>query len=129
MESAGIILEITTLIVPGMNDSADELCQIARFIASVNPLLPWHLSRFHPDYKMRDNSVTPVDKMNEAVEIGLAEGLKHVYTGNMRSHERENTYCSGCGELLIRRSGYQQPESHLKDGKCPGCGGEIPVVR
>ena len=118
----GVFLEITTLVVPGLNDSDAELKAIADFIVSVNPLIPWHVSAFHPDHHMRDRKATRPENIERALEIGLTAGLKHVYAGNVRLGGRENTACAGCGRLLVRRSGYARPEIDLRRGKCPGCG-------
>jgi pyruvate formate lyase activating enzyme len=123
LHQAGVFIEVTTLLVPGLNDSEEEIRDITAFLAAVSPALPWHVSRFHPDYRMQDRPATPADRMKRALEIGAEAGLKHIYAGNIHLEGRENTYCSACNELLIRRFGYQQPDIYLKEkGKCPKCG-------
>lgn len=119
MKELGIWVEITTLVLPGMNDSEEELKKLASFIAGVGVEIPWHISRFHPDYKMTDSKATPITTMEIAERIGKEAGLRYVYLGNLA--EEENTYCYSCGELLIRRSGFSVLENRLGNGKCPKC--------
>jgi len=121
----GIWQEITTLIVPGDNDSEEELTKIAQFIASVGVEIPWHISRFHPDYKDTDKIPTPIETMIKAYEIGIKAGLKYVYLGNVAAPVI--TFCPNCGEELIVRSIYRVEKNILKidnEGKahCPKCG-------
>jgi len=118
----GIWLEVTTLIVPGVNDSRAELESIAEFIASVGVEIPWHISKFHPQYRFLDAPPTPIETLHEAREIGIAAGLRYVYEGNIPGEGVEDTFCHRCGEVLIRRSGWDIPENHIVDGKCAGCG-------
>jgi pyruvate formate lyase activating enzyme len=120
----GVWVEATTLIIPGENDSKDELREIARFIESVDSEIPWHLSRFHADYKRTDAQETPVKTLEEAYAIGKEAGLKHVYLGNVIGLH-EDTICNACGKAVIRRSGFQILDNQLQDGKCP-CGASIP---
>jgi pyruvate formate lyase activating enzyme len=94
-------VELTTLIIPGENDSAKELKQIAKFIASIDVCIPWHISRFHPDYKMTDKSYTPENTLRLAYDIGKKAGLKYIYAGNVPGSRLENTYCPKCDKLLI----------------------------
>jgi len=126
----GIWIEITTLIIPGENDSKEELRDIARFIASINKNIPWHVSRFYPMYKMLDRPPTPIEKLKEAYEIGKEEGLNYVYVGNVLDEDRESTYCPTCGFKVIDRTGYvgQYVNNHLVDGKCPKCSTSIAGV-
>jgi len=126
----GIWIEITTLIIPGENDSKEELRDIARFIASIDKNIPWHVSRFYPMYKMLDRSPTPIEKLKEAYEIGKEEGLNYVYVGNVLDEDRESTYCPSCGFKVIDRTGYvgQYVTNHLVDGKCPKCNAPIAGV-
>ncbi len=126
LHEAGVFIEITTLIVPGMNDSEEELKKIAEFIASVNPEIPWHISRFHPDYKMDNRENTPAGTMQKAVEIGSLAGLKFVYTGNISGEGNENTFCPQCGALLIKRYGYSKPEISMQNNLCHKCMKKIP---
>ncbi|MDD4891153.1 MAG: AmmeMemoRadiSam system radical SAM enzyme [Phycisphaerae bacterium] len=123
--------EITTLIVPGANDSEDELTQLATFIArELKPSVPWHVSRFHPDYKMTDKPATPETTIRRAVEIGLAAGLRYVYAGNLwAGDDTESTRCHSCRRTLIERRGYTIRATHLVEGnKCPACGTELAGV-
>jgi pyruvate formate lyase activating enzyme len=125
-------LEIVTLIVPRFNDSDAELRDIARFLVSVSPDIPWHVTAFHPDYKMTDRHGTTARTLVRAAEIGREEGLNFVYAGNLpgRVGTFENTYCPGCRMLLIERAGYTILEDHATPsrGVCPGCGSKIPGV-
>lgn len=122
MKDLGIWVEITTLLIPGLNDSDEELRDIARFIAGLGRATPWHISRFHPQYKMRNLPVTPLDSLHRAVRIGRETGLKYVYSGNVPGDDGENTRCFHCGKLLIERYGFQVVNLNLKDKSCPHCG-------
>jgi pyruvate formate lyase activating enzyme len=128
MHSKGIWLEITTLIVPGMNDTPSEYRQIAEFIAGVDPRIPWHVSVFHPDYKMLDRDWTPVESLLEACRIGKEAGLHYVFTGNVPGQSLESTYCPKCKKKLIERFGFMVRKNLVKDGKCPSCETEIAGV-
>ena len=124
----GLWLEVLTLTIPGFNDSDSELQRAARFIASVSKDIPWHLTAFHPDYKMTDRGATPADTLLRACEIGKAEGLRYVYAGNIpgRLEKWENTLCPACGETLIERRGFRVLSNRLVDGACPRCATTIP---
>jgi len=127
----GLWVEVVTLVVPGFNDSPGELMDAARFIASVSPDIPWHVTAFHPDYKMTDRGGTPAQKLIQAAEIGQEAGLHFVYAGNLpgRVSEYENTYCPHCQALLIERSGFTILGYHLTaEGACPRCGRAVPGV-
>lgn len=127
MKQLGIWLEVTTLVIPGINDDPDELREAAQYIAQeVGVDTPWHLSRFFPHYQMRDRPPTPIRTLERAYEIGKEEGLWYVYMGNVPGDS--NTECHACGETLIRRHGYWVPENRIRDGKCPKCGASIPGV-
>lgn len=128
MHRGGVLVEVTTLVIPGMNDSDDELRRIARFIAGVHPAIPWHVSRFHPDYEMLDRPPTPTRTIQRARRIGLAEGLHHVYCGNLPGDDGESTSCHGCGAMLVRRWGYRVVENRLEGTRCPDCGLEQHLV-
>lgn len=128
MHQLGVWVEVTTLIIPTINDSEDELRAIARFLKGVDPAIPWHVTRFYPQYKLLDLPPTPVGTLRRAREIGLEEGLKYVYEGNVPGEGGENTYCPGCGELLIARWGFSISRYAIKDGRCPKCGAEIAGV-
>jgi len=107
MKKQGVWVEITTLLIPGINDSREEIEDIAEYIAGeVGKETPWHVSRFHPDYKLMDTPPTAPEAVREAREIGIAAGLKYVYAGNLPGDRGENTYCPNCGELLICRDSY-----------------------
>ncbi len=127
MKKLGIWIEVTTLIVPGLNDTEDEMKGIAHFLAGLDKKIPWHISRFHPQYKMDHQGSTPMRTMNRAYEIGKKAGLEYVYLGNVMG-EGNHTYCPRCGSLLIERSGFSITENSLKEGKCPHCGNSIPGV-
>lgn len=121
MKELGVWVEVTTLVIPGWNDSDTELHAIADFIRSIDPYIPWHVSRFYPTYKMLDHPATPAATIKKAREIGLAAGLKHVYTGNLPDLEGENTYCATCGETLITRTGFQAEITGLARDRCQKC--------
>jgi len=124
LKERGFWVEVTTLIVPDVNDSKEEIEKIALFIANeMDIYTPWHISAFHPDYKMDDSKGTTVDKMLEAKEIGKRAGLKYIYLGNINSDSITN--CPDCGYELIKRRGYMVLENRLKDGSCPNCGRKI----
>jgi len=122
--------EIVTLVVPGFNDSREEFTQIAEFIASVSVDIPWHVTAFHPDYKMTTPGRTPAETLALAGEIGDAAGLRFVYAGNLPGNVcgREHTYCPRCRSTLIRRVGFQVTSNRVIGGKCPDCGAAIPGV-
>lgn len=122
----GIWLEVTTLVIPGINDDEAELRDAARFIKNeLGAETPWHISRFFPAYKMTDVVPTPVGTLRRAREIGLEEGLEYVYQGNISDPGSEDTVCPGCGHVLIRRSRFSLLESRVKEGRCPDCGAPI----
>ncbi|MBN2209968.1 MAG: AmmeMemoRadiSam system radical SAM enzyme [Sedimentisphaerales bacterium] len=118
-----IWLEVTTLIIPGANDGDDELKQLAGFIAEeLGTHVPWHISRFHPDYEHTTAIATPPETLEKAYQIGRAAGLHYVYVGNLAGSGRENTICHACGQLLIERLGYRLGQINLQNGNCPNCG-------
>ena len=120
-------VEVTTLLVPGRNDSDEELTAIARFIREdLGPHVPWHVSRFRPLFRMTDVPPTPVALLERACAIGLAEGLHFVYAGNVPGHDAENTRCPACGTVVLRRVGYRT--NAASDGACPSCKRAIPGV-
>ena len=119
----GIWLELTTLIIPGLNDSDTELQGIADFIATNLGIdTPWHVSQFHPTYKLTDRPRTPVATLRRARDIGLAAGLRFVYEGNVPGEGGENTWCPSCSHLLINRYGYAIKSDSIENGACPECG-------
>lgn len=115
----GVHIEITTLVVPGHNDKESELKKIAKFIASVDRKIPWHISRFYPRYKMQDSLATEDSILGRARQIGKEEGLYHVYLGN--TTEDESTICQNCKKLLLRRKGYKVIENNTHESKCKYC--------
>jgi pyruvate formate lyase activating enzyme len=128
LHEMGFWVEIVTLIVPGFNDSDDELKRMAEFLASVSPDLPWHVTAFHKDYKMTEPSNTSSGTLVRAAGIGKAAGLRYVYAGNLagRTGELENTYCPNCRALLVERIGFHVLDYRLTaTGSCPGCGAAI----
>ncbi len=127
----GFWLEIVTLIIPGFNDGEDELREIAGFLYDVSPSIPWHVTAFHKDYKMRDNDNTTPAALLRAAAIGEAAGLEFVYAGNLpgRVGRYEDTRCPGCGTTLVRRVGYRILENRLSGrGRCDRCERPIPGV-
>jgi pyruvate formate lyase activating enzyme len=129
VKELGIWIEITTLIIPGQNDSDKELTQIAEFIASVSPDIPWHISAFYPQYQMKDTSRTPIETLKKAYRIGQKTGLKYLYLGNVADDKRATTYCPNCKEVLIKRSGYRiKTTFSFRDGACTQCQTKIPGV-
>jgi len=122
----GIWEEITTLIIPTLNDSEKELSQIAKFLFSISKDLVWHISAFYPAYKMINLQPTPQETLIKAYQIGKKAGLNYVYTGNIPDENYESTYCPKCGEKLIERWGIEMIQNKLKDGKCFKCGVKIP---
>ena len=130
LHDQGFWVEVVTLLVPGLNDGQDELKDMASFLVEVSPDIPWHITAFHPDYKMTDRNRTQAADLERAYDAGKAAGLRFVYLGNLpgRVGGRESTYCPACGTELIRRHGFQVMENHLRDGHCPGCQAVIPGV-
>ncbi len=120
-----IWIEITTLVIPSLNDSAEELNKIAEFIAGIDRNIPWHVSAFFPTYKMIDKEPTSPQILMQAREIGLQKGLKFVYTGNIPGQDGEKTFCPSCGKEIISRSGYSISNIEIDEGKCKYCGHKI----
>lgn len=123
MKELGVWVEVTTLVVPDMNDSEAELGDIARFIADeLGVETPWHVSRFHPDYQMYDRPPTPQATMRRAYELGREAGLRYVYVGNMPGGRMEDTICHHCAQTVIARRGFQLTERNVQGGRCAHCG-------
>ncbi len=125
----GMWVEVVTLIIPGFNDSSEELKRLAEFLASVSPNIPWHVSAFHQDYRMTDPGNTTPEMLVRAAEIGRSAGLRFIYAGNLPGQvgDLENTHCPNCHELLIERYGYLISGYHITpQGSCPKCGTPIP---
>ncbi len=130
LKAMGFWVEIVTLIVPDFNDAPGEVKDIARFIAGISPDIPWHVTAFHPDYKMTDRDRTDADQLDRAYDAGKEAGLRFVYQGNLPGlvADRENTYCPSCHSLLIQRHGFYVLANHIKAGHCPQCNTPIPGV-
>lgn len=122
MKELGIWIEVTTLLIPDLNDGDQELRDLAGFIRSLGAEVPWHISRFHPRYRMKGKPPTPAASLHRAGEIGTSAGLKYVYCGNIPGDSREDTACSRCGHLLIERTGFTVERMDLKGSGCPRCG-------
>jgi len=126
MKKQGVWVEVTTLVIPGLNDSADEFGQIAAFIRDeLGKETPWHISRFHPDYKLLHIPSTNPETIRNARKIGRDAGLRYVYAGNLPGDRGENTYCYKCDTLLIERDAFQITRNRIKEGKCPACKAKI----
>lgn len=117
----GIWIEITTLVIPGHNDADEQLRGIARFIRSIDEDIPWHVSRFHPTYKLTDQPRTPLETLKRARKIGFEAGLRYVYEGNIPG-EGEDTSCWSCKKTLVKRIGFTVEDNRIVDNKCPYCG-------
>jgi pyruvate formate lyase activating enzyme len=131
VQERGFWSEIVTLVIPGFNDSDDELRRAADFIAKVSPDIPWHVTAFHQDYNMTANANTTAEQLLRACEIGRAAGLRYIYAGNLpgRVGRWEHTYCHACDELLIERDGYNIRRMLVTpEGECPKCAARIPGV-
>lgn len=127
MKALNIWVEITTLIIPDQNDTEKELTDIARFIAELDVKIPWHISRFHPDYNFMNSKSTPLNTLDIAFDIGKKAGLKYIYIGNVLGDITE-TICPNCGETLIRRNGFFMDMNLIQDSSCPSCGELIPGI-
>jgi pyruvate formate lyase activating enzyme len=120
----GVWVEVTTLVIPGVNDSDEELRAIATFLRAIGADVPWHVSPFSPAYKMMDRPITPVATLRRAAEIGREAGLRHVYEGNVPG-EGEDTRCHACGALLIARPAFELLSNRIANGRCPDCGTSV----
>jgi pyruvate formate lyase activating enzyme len=130
LHAMGVWVEVVTLVVPGFNDSPEELGEIASFLASVSVDIPWHVTAFHQDYKMTDPGTTPAGTLVRAATIGREAGLRFVYAGNLPglTEGLENTCCPSCGALLIEREGFRVIQNRLANGACPACATTVPGV-
>jgi pyruvate formate lyase activating enzyme len=127
MHEMGIWVEVTTLLIPGLNDSEDELTKIADFLAGISNSLPWHVSAYFPQYKS-DIPATGMRDIIKAIGIGKKAGLKYIYGGNIPGSSYENTYCSNCGDLVLKRIGFSVLDKKIKDDCCLKCGSKIEGV-
>jgi pyruvate formate lyase activating enzyme len=125
MRQMGIWVEVTTLVIPSLNDSDREFEEIAQFILSLGPEVPWHISAFYPTYKMLDRPRTPVSSLHRAREIGTKVGLRYVYCGNIPGEEGEDTFCPRCGRKVIERVGFRVTRNDVVSGECRHCHGNI----
>jgi len=128
MKDMGVWVEVTTLVIPGLNDAESHLADIAAFIASVDTGIPWHISRFFPYYRMKDRSPTPVETLTMARQAGIHAGLKFVYTGNIPGDEGEHTFCPECREKIVSRYGFSILNNDIDAGHCARCGAPVPGV-
>lgn len=128
MRELAVWVEVTTLLIPGLNDSAQELAAIASFIADLDPAIPWHVTAFHPTYKMLDRQPTPSSSLRMARKIGFDTGLRFIYQGNICSGEGENTLCPSCHTELITRTGFLVRSNRIQKDRCPECGERIEGV-
>jgi pyruvate formate lyase activating enzyme len=128
MKELGVWVEVTTLIIPDYNDSEEDMRNIAEFINSVDPFIPWHVTQFYPTYQLTDKPRTPIKTLRRARDIGFETGLKYVYEGNVPGEGGENTYCHNCKKLLIKRFGFSIIENRVKDGNCSECGTDMKGV-
>lgn len=128
LHAMGKWLEVVTLVIPGMNDSGAEITAMAEFLAGVSPDIPWHVTAFHPDYRMRGPDPTAPVSLLEAARIGREAGLHYVYAGNIPGHVGawEHTRCPACSAVVIERYGFQVLKNSLEAGCCPGCGAAVP---
>jgi len=129
-QETDVWMEITTLLIPGENDSDRELHEMSEWmVGNLGPDVPWHFSAFHPDWKMKNVPATPPSTLTKARDIARRAGVRHVYVGNVHDVEADSTYCHGCGRLLIGRDWYELSEWNLAaNGSCPDCGTVLPGV-
>ena len=126
MKAAGVLLEVTTLLIPGLNDAPEELRSLAHFLADeLGRDTPWHISRFHPTYRLTDRDATPLETLTKAREAGLAAGLRYVYLGNAPGSGGENTICPNCGNIVINRFHYRSRTNLIDTNHCAYCHQEI----
>ncbi len=128
LKELGVWIEVTTLVIPGLNDSDQELQDIANFLVDLDPAIPWHVSAFYPTYKMLSRPRTPAATLQRARQIGLDAGLRYVYTGNIPGDAGEKTFCHACGAMVIDRVGFSIRKNYLQNGTCAQCGASIDGV-
>lgn len=129
LKDAGVLVEVTTLLIPGLNDSGDEAGAMARFlVGDLGPDTPWHLSRFHPTYRLTDRPATPLETLNRARDIGMAAGLRYVYLGNVPGSGGENTLCPDCGNIVINRFHYRTRTNLIDKNHCAYCHQKIDII-
>jgi pyruvate formate lyase activating enzyme len=123
---SGVWIEVTTLVIPDRNDSDEDLAGVAEFLAGLSRDIPWHISAFHPDYKLSDVQATPPGSIYKAIAIGKKAGLRFVYAGNMPGEDGENTFCPSCGKPVLERYGFRVSASAIRGGACMACGAILP---
>ena len=128
MHAAGIHVEVTTLLIPGYNDDENELKGLAEYLAGVSRDIPWHVSRYHPDYRFDGARATPAERILRALKIGEEAGLRYLYAGNMPGGEYENTRCPHCGATVIERAGFSASVVGLDGDACAACGKKLPII-
>lgn len=128
MRARGIWLEITTLLIPGVNDDGEEIKRLISFLLGLDADMPWHVSRFYPQYRLQHLPPTAADSIDRILQLGAGMGLKYLYSGNVATDRWNDTRCPRCGEALIQRQGYQAKIVALQSGKCQFCGQAIPGI-
>lgn len=129
LKKAGVLTEVVNLVVPGLNDNMDEIKKMCEWIyIYLGPDTPLFFSRFTPQYKLTNLPPTPIETLEKARDIAMAQGLRYVYIGNVPGHSGENTYCPNCKNIVVKRYGYEVLELNLKDGRCGFCGWKIPGI-
>ncbi|RRR66149.1 MAG: AmmeMemoRadiSam system radical SAM enzyme [Candidatus Viridilinea halotolerans] len=126
LQQRGIWLEITTLLIPGLNDSDEELRALTNWLAALSPTIPWHIWRFHPDHQLTQVPWTQLAHIERAIAIGREAGLHYIYTSNLPGDPHQHTACASCGTLLIERTGNRTSAMHLVGGGCAFCGAKLP---
>jgi len=125
----GIFIELTYLVIPGQNDDPAEIRKFGQWVVEeLNPKVPVHFSRYHPDFRFKEAPRTPIETLRSAHNIVKEEGVEHVYIGNVSHMDEENTYCPACGTLAIERIGFMVSKNMTKDGKCSQCGGDLNII-
>ena len=125
----GIHIELTYLIIPGENDEKDEIKKFSEWVVNLDPRVPVHFTRFHPDYKMADKPPTPIPTMEMAREVGKEAGLQFIYLGNVALPRGEGTVCPKCHHLIAERHGFGVMKVEARDGHCPICGQDLYMVQ
>ena len=129
LKERGVWLEVTTLVIPTLNDSAEQTKRLCGWVLEhLGPDVPLHFTRFHPTYKLKNLPPTPPDTLERQYRIARKAGIHFPYVGNLPGHQGENTYCPKCGKILIKRVGFTVVENRLSEGKCPDCREKIPGV-
>ncbi|HPU98362.1 MAG TPA: radical SAM protein, partial [Candidatus Hydrogenedentes bacterium] len=128
--ATGTWVEVVTLVIPGVNDDPGELRALAKFLYSVSPDIPWHVTAFHPAFRMTDTRPTPAATLQTARKIGLEEGLRYVYAGNLPGgvDDAEHTRCPSCGTVVVQRYGFRVLANEIREGRCPKCRNPIAGV-